>query len=646
MPRDGATIAREAFVEAMRPPPILTVSEWADRYRMLPGGAAEAGRYRTDRTPYMREVMDVLSDHSPVWKAVIVAAGQVGKTTGADNWIGYIVHHAPAPTMFVMPTLESARNSCRVRLDPLFESTPELAERVASPRSRDASNTSTFKDFPGGPLMLAGANAAAGLRASYFRNLVADEIDAYPRSAGEEGDPLKLAERGTRTFGYRRKIYLVSTPTIAGRSRIEREYNNTDRRRYWVPCPECGAFQVLKWAHVRYEREGDHGPPIKGSERYVCADCGVLIPERHKEAMVAAGEWRADAGEKSDEVAGFHLSALYAPPGWYSWWDAIRDFHEAQGVPENLRVWVNTVLAETWKEKGDAPPWEELYNRRERYKIGTVPKGAVVLTAGVDVQGGQGARLEVEVVGWGRDRESWSVDYVVIPGDPAEPEVWRELDRFLETTYPRAETEDPVPIRMLAIDSGFSTQEVYNWVRGKPRTRVMAVKGREGQAAIVSQPRAVDVTTAGKRLRRGVQLWTVGVDHAKSEFYGALRQKRPTNPTRDGYPPGYCHFPQYAEEYFKQLTAEEIVPREVRGYVRYVWEKTRDRNEALDCRVYARAAAAVVGIDRWTEEQWQEAEGTAPSGDSPTEPRRRRSSSGYLSNRRERRGTWRRRRRT
>lgn len=618
-------VVTEAYRAAIKPDERLLVSDWADRHRVLTSvSSAEPGNYRTDRTPYMREPMDCLSVGSPHTKVVLMFGGQLGKTEGGQNWIGYIVHQAPGPTLMVLPTLTMGKTASKTRLDPLFSDSPVLAERVTAPKSRDSGNTTLRKDFPGGTLVIAGGNSPAGLRSMPYRYLFQDEIDVYPGSAGEEGDPVRLAERGQRTFGSRRKELLTSTPTIEGRSRIAAEYEKSDQRKFYVPCPDCGHKQVLVWANVKYERD-DAGEPVRGSERYACEECGVLIREGKKTWMLANGEWRATNGEKSDDVAGFHLSALYSPLGWHSWWDCIENFHDVRDKPEELRVWVNTVLAETWKEKGDAPPWEALYNRRETYKLGTVPEGGVFLTAGVDVQGD---RIEAVIIAWGRDREHWSIDHLVFPGDvEASDAPWHELGKLLSTTYPHESGVD-MPIRMMAVDSGHCSQSVYWWSRGKPKERVMVVKGRDEQPLVLTAPRQVDINTRGRKISRGALLWSVGVSHIKSEIYGWLRQEQPTHPEETGYPPGYCHFPQHPEEYFKQLTNEQIVPRIVRGYRKYVWEKT-GRNEILDCHVYARAAATLVGIDRWTEDHWQEAERDLErTGERPVLKRKKRSGRG------------------
>lgn len=607
---DGAVIYAEAFAAGLRPPPRLTVSEWADRHRMLQTkNAAEPGLYRTDRVPYVREIADALSRDSRVRKVVCMKGAQLGLTEVGNNWIGYTIDHAPCPMLLVMPTEILGERTSKQRLDPMIEMTPVLSERVAARKSRTAGNTTLVKDFDGGILLIAGANSASGLRSTPARNLFCDELDIWPGEIGSSGDPLKLAQRAQRTFAsVGAKTFLVSTPGIDGRSRIADEFEKSDRSFYHVPCLDCGELQRLRWRNVKYDVD-DEGDVVPKSARYACEHCGSMWPEAWKDEFLARGVWIPEVPERSSRVRGFHISSLYSPFGWFSWTDAAEMFEDGRKDPASLMVFVNEVLGETWREKGEAPEWEQLYRRRETYKIGAVPAGGLILTAGVDVQKD---RLECELVAWGRNRESWSIDYIVIPGNVTTAEPWESLEEVLHRTYPHA-SGLRLPVRMMAVDSGDgnTTQNVYGWVRGQSRSRVIAIKGDDRLPVLVASPSAVDVKVGGKKLRRGLKLWRIGVGLAKGELYGWLRREAPTHPDCDGWPLGWCHFPEYAEGYFKGLTAEELVVRLKRAPGRagpgrrvYEWTKVRDRNEPLDCRVYARAAAAVVGVDRWGDEEW------------------------------------------
>ncbi len=582
---------------AMRPDPRLSVSEWADSHRHLSQTASgEPGPWRTERTPYLREIMDCLSPSNPVEKIVFMKGAQIGGTEAGNNWIGYVVHHAPGPMLAVQPTVEMAKRWSKQRIASLIDSTPVLRERVKEARSRDSGNTVQSKEFPGGILVMTGANSAVGLRSMPVRYLFLDEVDAYDFDVDGEGDPVALASQRTITFA-NRKIFLVSTPTIQGLSRIELEYEQSDRRRWWVPCPHCDERQVLEEKQLRWPKD------CPEEALYYCALCGSGIPDHRKGWMNSRGEWRAERPEST--VAGFWLSGLNSP--WLSW-RQIAERKIAARDDAAMKVYVNTIEARTWTESGEAPEWQRLYDRREDYRISNVPQGGLFLTAGVDVQKD---RLEIEIVAWGRDRESWSVDYRVLAGDPVKPDVWTALDELLAEAFPH-DSGTNLAILKLAIDTGYATQEVYDWVRRQSPDRVIAIKGVDRLGAAIGTPSHMDIMNSGKRKRRGLMVWPVGASFCKSELYGCLRKDRPTDEQLvlgEKYPAGFCHFPKHGEEYFKQLTAERLVTvKDRRGFPHREWRKLRERNEALDCRVYARAAASAVGIDRFTEVIWQKLE--------------------------------------
>lgn len=602
---DAGEILR-AWGSGLRPDPDLTVSEWADRHRMLSGRAsAEPGRYRTGRTPYMREIMDRLSPGDATQRIVFMKAAQVGATEAGNNWIGFAIHQAPGPMLAVQPTVELAKRNSRQRIDPLIDESPELRERVKPARSRDAGNTMLSKEFAGGILIMTGANSAVGLRSTPARYIFLDEVDAYPASADEEGDPVTLAEARSLTFAHRRKVLLVSTPTIRGLSRIEREYEASDQRRFFVPCPHCGAMQWLKFDRLRWQK----GRPE--TAEYHCESCDAAIVEHHKTAMLEAGEWRATATAADPTTVGYHLSALYSPVGWLSWQRIARGWEAAQGSDEAIKAFRNTILGETWVETGEAPDWQRLYGRREDWKPGTVPAGGLFLTAGADVQKD---RIEVDVWAWGRGLESWLVDHVVIEGGPDRHEAWLELTALLDRSWPH-ERGVHLRIARLAIDTGYEAPAVYAWSRKTGFAQVSPVKGVEGfnRSSPVSGPTFVDATEGGKRLRRGARLWTVAVSTFKAETYRFLQLERPTAEERAegaAFPPGTIHLPTWVEsEWLKQVVAEQLVTvRTKRGFAKLEWQKLRERNEALDCRVYARAAAWIAGADRWPDEKWRDLE--------------------------------------
>lgn len=608
-----------AWAEGLRPEPVLTISEWADRYRLLPQkSSAEPGPWRTDRTPYLREILDALSPVSDVEEIVLMKAAQLGGSEVILNAVGYIVDHAPAPALLVQPTVDLAKRFSRQRVDPLFTATPRLEGKVAAVRTRDARASMLSKEFLGGVLVITGANSAVGLRSMPARWLLLDEIDGYPIDVDGEGSPIELAEARQRTFA-RKKTVKVSTPTRAGHSAVEAAYMGTDQRRYYVPCPHCQAMQPLEFSRLTWTALDL--PP--GRAVYLCRACEEPIENRQKAWMLGRGEWRAEAETSDPRVRGYHLSALYSPVGWLSWGAIAEQFVKAAKDPQKLRVFTNTVLGETWADKGEAPEWQRLYDRRESYAMGTVPAGALFLTAGVDVQKD---RLVVEIVGWGRGKASWSIDYGVLPGDTSDLQggPWPQLDALLARAFAH-EAGVEMPIRMLAVDSGYNTQAVYTWARKYPLNRVIAVKGQAGGGVLIGSPSTVDITLRGKRPIYGYKVWPIVGGVAKSELYGHLRLER----GEDGaLPPGWCHFPEYDEDYFQQLTAEQLVPRRTRGgFVRLEWELIPGReNHVLDCRVYARAAASLVGLDRFTESDWERLEAAIKPRSIPPPPAQRRES--------------------
>jgi len=614
---DGAEEVRRAWLAGLAPDPALTVSEWADRHRILSSRAAsEAGPYRTARTPFMRAIMDALSPSSPAQRVVFMKAAQVGATEAGNNWIGFAMHRAPGPFLAVQPTVDLAKRLSQQRIDPLIEESPELRELVMPSRSRDSGNTILGKRFPGGQLVLTGANSAVGLRSMPARWVFLDEVDAYPGDLDGEGDPIALAEARTISFGHRSKVFLASTPTIKGLSRIEREYEMSDQQRYHVPCPHCGGMQWLQFERLRWEK----GQPE--TARYICEHCEEPIAERHKTAMMdeASGAcWMptADAETiakaKAAGVVGYHISGLYSPLGWLSWEEIARGWEQATGNDAAMKTLKNTVLGETWQEKGEAPDWQRLYDRREDWQLGMAPEGVLVLTGGADVQRD---RIEIDVWGWGRNLRSWLVDHIVIEGDTARPEIWAKLTEFLNTTWPHEGGANMALARM-AIDSGdgVTTDAVYSWVRSVGRGQVLAVKGVAGfdRSTPVDGPTYVETTEGGRKLRRGVQLWKVAGAVFKSETYRFLRLNAPTEEdiaAGSEWPTGYIHIPKGTPaEWMKQLTAEQLMTIKTRqGFQKLEWQKSRDRNEALDCRVYARASAWLMGLDRWDDRRWEQLE--------------------------------------
>lgn len=591
-----------------------TVSEWADEHRRLSAKAsAEPGPWRTDRTPYLRDIMDALGEESPYEWVIFQKGAQIGGTECGLNWLGYIIDRAPAASMVVWPTEQDIKSNVRVRIDPFFESTPRVGQKIGDAGPKDGANNTFLKEFPAGFLAFAASNSTASLRSKPAKNLFLDEVDEYPLNANQQGSPITLAEARTRTFGQRRKVFAISTPTVEGASTIESLYETTDMRRYYVPCPFCGGYQVLVWEQMRHEK----GRPDLAY--YECIHCAGKIENHHKVDMLPRGEWRPEKTASRPRRIGFHLSALYSPVGMLSWSTCMLDYQEAQHDPQKLRAWTNTVLGETFAEKSERPEWEKLFFRRGGYELGSVPEGVLLITAGVDVQKD---RLEVEVVGWGRGRESWSINYYTFPGDTADlnGEAWNGLRDLLSAGFVHP-TGVVMRIKCAAIDCGYNTTTVYNFARAYVAPDVIVIKGEDSRSQILGQAGAVDIALPdGRRLKRALKRYPVGVSVLKKELYAWLKLERGDGAT--GFPPGYCHFPDYGEEYFRQLTAEKYVTRESRTTRKITgeWRKDRERNEALDCRIYARAAAAMLRIDLFTGPEWDRLELSLGAIRTPTSP--------------------------
>jgi phage terminase large subunit GpA-like protein len=558
------------------PPPVLKVSEWADEYRKLSSeSSAEPGQWRTDRAPYMREIMDAISDEETE-TIVMEASAQVGKTELILNIIGFHVHQDPAPVMLVQPTLDLSEAFSKDRLAPMLRDTPVLRDKIRN-RSRDGGNTLLYKAFPGGHVTLSGANSPSSLASRPIRIVLADEIDKYPASAGDEGDPVELVTKRSTTF-FNRKRVLVSTPTIKGASRIEEFYLDSSMEQWCIPCPSCADSQPFSWPQIKFEY--DKAMKKCTEVNMACKSCGALHSER--EWKTGTGAWVARSVNR--KIRGFHLNELASP--WKRWVEIVEDFKAAErGGPEKLKVWVNTSLGETWEERGTGVDSDVLINRREYYKA-TVPDQVLLLTCGVDVQDN---RLEYEIVGWGVGAESWGIQYGVIMGDPGQRHVWDMLDvHVVNNSFERADGQK-LQVMTTCVDSGgHYTKEVYANCKKRESRRVWAIKGKGGTGfSFINPPK--------KRNREGAWLFVIGVDIGKDTLFSRLSIEFEGKE-------GYCHFPRdtksgYTEEYYPGLTSEHRVKRIVKGLPSFHWEKKMSsaRNEPLDCRNYATAALEIVG---------------------------------------------------
>ena len=512
--------------------------------------------------------MDACSDPE-IREVVVMAGAQLGKSEAILNIIGYHIENDPSPILVLQPTVEMAQAFSKDRVaNGLIRSTPCLRERVKDPRSRDSGNTTLHKVFAGGALTLVGANSPAGLASRPIRLVLCDEVDRYPSSAGSEGDPIQLARKRAATF-WNRKIVMVSTPTNKGASRIEDAFEDSDQRHYYVPCKHCDHHQRLRWANVRWVNED---PETAG---YTCEQCGALWTDSDRRWGIRNGQWIAEGEFKG--IAGFAINGLYSP--WTPLSDGVRDFLAMKKSPEQLRVWTNTYLGEAWEDQGERVDDFSLSERKEDFTE-AIPDEVVFLTAGVDVQDN---RLEMSVIGWGRDQESYVIDHFAMYGDPSAPQLWTQLDSMINKTFEAYDGRQMI-IRATAIDSGgHFTNSVYQYAKKNAGKRVFAIKGIGGEGKPI----------AGRPTKNNIakcQLFPIGVNTAKDLLFARMRIEEPSA--------GYIHFNSHLDdEYFRQLTAEKIVTRFHKGFKRREFVKTRARNEALDCFVYAIAAYAILNID-------------------------------------------------
>ena len=571
------------IMQGLQPTENLTLAEWADKYRRLPPeGSAEPGLWKTSRTPYLKKIMECLTDPK-VREVVAMFCVQVGKSEMLLNAMGYYAHIEPSTVLIVQPTVETGKKFSKERIAPTIRDTPVLLSLMGTEKSRDARNTVMQKLYPGGYVAIVGANSPAGLASRPIKVLLCDEIDRWPESAKKEGDPLSIVEKRTATFPHSKKILKVSTPTIDGISRIQHEYKQGTMERWKYPCPSCSEYQELKWANIKFDHIRDVVTGkldlTKGEVLCKCPSCGEHFNEITWKS--GQGEWFAEV--ENDTIKSFHLSSLVSP--WRSWADVVNDFLAKKDDTEMFKVWVNTELGEPWIEEGETVDFSELANRREPYAA-SVPDGVLVLTAGVDVQDD---RFELEIVGWGENKVSWGIEYKVIYGNTSLPETWERLDQHLLKTYP-CEDGNTMQIMRVAIDSGgHRTPETYEFCRVRENRGVYAIKGKGGGGMNI-------VHTHSRTKKAKNLLFTIAVDTIKSILFTRLAQS-------DKEKAGYCHFPLdsqqlqcgYDEKYFEGLTSEIKVTKMIKGRPKTEWVvKKGARNEPLDCRVYNIAALEIL----------------------------------------------------
>lgn len=607
-----------------KPPENLTVSQWAEKYRVLSReSAAEAGPWRNSRTPYMIEIMDAY-DQPQVHDIAVVAMSQTGKSELELNIIGKIIHQDPAPILYIQPDLGEAKKFSTVRVAPMIRDSKVLRNRVADVKSRDSRNTILQKSFPGGMLTMVGSQTPAALASMPVKNVIGDEIDRWAASAGSEGDPWELAEKRTTTF-YNAKRVAVSTPTTKGASRIADLFEKGTQEKWYSRCPHCGEWHEVLFDDIKFDFETvKAGRKINyklNSVHWCCPSCGCLSTER--EMREAPARWVAENPEAIKRGRrSFWVNAFFSP--WRSWNEICLKFLEGRKDPQQLKVFYNTILGQLWEERGDLEDEDTFLARREDYgtrEDGTpveLPEGVLVLTCGVDTQDD---RLEYEVVGWGHYDESWGIKKGMIWGDPNEDAVWLRLDDVIDHVY-RFKNGNGLRISRTFVDSGgHKTQSVYKQCRARTGRQVFAIKGsNQADAPLTKKPSKVDIVIQGKTVAQ-TWLFNIGVNSAKAALLkGALKVLEPG--------PKYCHFPNHPDAgydytYFVGLLSETEELKFVNGRKVVAWKVLpgHERNEPLDIRNYNYAALKSMDPDMNAVEQRLKNAG-APKSPAVQKPRR------------------------
>lgn len=590
--RDAVRLNRvlAKVMAGMMPPDDLTVTEWAEQRRRLSSeSSAEPGPWRTERTPYLREVMDAFIDPK-VRHIVMVAASQVGKSEALNNCIGYIIDEDPGSILFVQPTTIDAKEYSKLRIAPMLRDCPTLARKVVKPKSRDSGNTILQKTYPGGILTMCGSTEAHSLASKPIRYVFGDERDRWATSAGNEGDPWDLAMARQTTF-YNAKAFEVSTPTVKNASAIEKAYATGTMERWKSRCPHCGEYHEIQWSDIRFEHEENI---VAGRKTYkvttifyICPGCDCVSDELTMKR--APARWEAENPAAYEQgTRSFWLNAFVSQ--WASWESIILKYLNAVGSIRKMQVVYNTCFGELWEDRGDLEDEDSLMARREDYgqrEDGSdieLPEGVLVLTCGIDTQDD---RLEFEVVGHGHFGETWGVRRGIIMGRADDPDTWKQLDDVLDHIY-RFKDGMGLRISMSFMDEGgHFTMPVRQQCSERQSKKIFAIKGFFGLGRpYVGTPKQVKILSKKHTYIGRCWWYPLGVDSGKEIIMDNLKVQTPGSK--------FCHFPRrddYGSGFFKGLLSETKVydPNKKNPWQ---WKKIpgHERNEALDCRNYALAA--------------------------------------------------------
>lgn len=616
-----------AFRKSLKPVLKLTVTAWACRYRILsPVDSNEAGRYKIDRTPYLKEIMDNLSAHSPIQEIIVSKGSQTAFTTAGVNWIGYTMDIDPGPMLYVMPNKDLLKKTSQTRIDPMIDLCESLKEKVASKDSKDG-NTIFEKHFDDGFLSMGSSETPNTGRSTPFKKIFIDELSKFKKNIGNEGNWYKLLKGRTKTFKNSYKIFAISTPGIYGECPLTHEFEKTDQRYYNVPCPHCDHTQILNWDNVCWDKLPDGKPDLK-SVHYECESCKGEIYERHKTKMLANGFWKPTKESTNPKMIGYHLSSLYSPVGWYSWADMVQDFYEAQSSKEEMITFVNTALGNAYAERNDdTPKWQSLFARRELYAANHIPSEHCIVIATSDVQKN---RIETGFFALVKRKESHTCEIFALSheifygdtsSDPNERYYYDKSGERHETPYYKLrqvlitrrykwagakEHDEGVPIAVAGIDTGYNTQTVYNFCSTFNRGFMLPIFGDPKKKRAINPPTNQEIKKEGNPTKRGLRTWPLGVSALKEYVYQRLSLVIKDNEV----PSSFIHFgDSFVEESFRQLTAEdlmtEIDPKT--GFEKTYWRKNRKRNEYLDITAYCLGVMEIKKFHKIPFEQWKDA---------------------------------------
>lgn len=562
---------RRILKKYVPPPPQMTVSEWADEYMFLSTNTVEPGRWRTDRAPYQKRIMDCFTTEG-VKRVVMMCGVQLGKSAMFNNVLGRFIHLDPRAMLMVMPAEQDAKDYSKESLAPTIEITPALRNLIAEPKSKDSDNTILRKHFPGGYLAIVGSNSPKNLARRTIGLLLLDELDSFDSSSGTEGDPLALAIKRTSNV-WDAVIGIASSPK-GENSRIAAEYSLGSQEEWRHRCPNCREWQwVTLWDmhydYQVYDVEGKKSYKVN-SVVWRCPDCGFEFTEQQmretEQAFIAKNP-------DIEHIKSFRINSFASP--WVDWEALISEYLEAGEASEQLKVFVNTRLAEIYKQTGDIKDERILMQRREQYTA-DLPEGVLLLTAAVDTQDN---RLEYEICGWGEEEECWGIKKGVVLGIPDRKETWDELDQQLDRLYHFANGVGLKVARTFIDSGGHYTADVYKYCLANAVKQRIAIKGHR----LAGVPLLYRL---GEAKGYAIPLMLLGVSEGKQYVMERLINAKVPGPK-------YFHFPSnefkgYDQLYFRGLISEKKMPKMVRGQMINVWTNIAQdkRNEPLDLRVY------------------------------------------------------------